>query len=224
MQSQEVAAGICGLIAVTASGYVSLSVAFEFAVGALIVWRLWVGVGYVLQSGLFFTPSCMQGEFRGGVYLFKAFVGPYRESAKECTKVIDAAKKAKLSRWSTVCIYLDNPQKVPESECRYTVGALLKKSDKSAETVYKNEGYALRSLPTVPAGITEHPFHGVLSVLLASRKVYPMLTTFSIEQGLKEEELGPFLEECVFTKDQTSWSRLRYYAPLQQNPEFRLVT
>ncbi|XP_042349815.1 testis-expressed protein 264 [Plectropomus leopardus] len=168
--------------------------------------------GYILYSGLFADITVMTGSppIRKITFAYKFKEGPY----KNCGQVFKESHSIG-PKLPCIGIFYDDPQKVPEPQCRCAVGSILSEGENKADeellNSYETSGFNVFSFPEVTHVVTtSFPHTTYFSILLGIRRVYPRLGHY-----IKERKLcaHPFLE--IYREGQ-----IQFMAPLARQGDF----
>jgi hypothetical protein len=146
----------------------------------LIFITLWIALQYF---GLFEEIKVSAGpppyQFSGRLIAYKKQKGCYSDSSalfKEVCSIVPGLVP--------IGIYLDDPTKHQKNECRYIVGALLDQQQedqqlKDQKQLLISKGFICGQLPAVDQVVYSlFPFKGIISVLIAIRRVYPRIRSY----------------------------------------------
>jgi hypothetical protein len=150
----------------------------------LICITLWIALQYF---GLFVEIEVSAGpppyQFGGRLMAYKKQKGCYSDSSALFTEVCSI-----VPGLDTIGIYLDDPNKHQKNKCRYIVGALLEQEEDQQQEDQKFEdqkqlliskGFIFGQLPAVDHVVYSlFPFKGIISVVIAIRRVYPRIRSF----------------------------------------------
>ncbi len=122
-------------------------------------------------------------QFGGRLVAYKKQKGRYSDASalfKEVCSIVPGLE--------TIGIYLDDPNEHQKNKCRYIVGALLNKQEEEEEEDQQLEdqkklliskGFVCGQLPAVDHVVYAlFPFKGIISVVIAIRRVYPRIRSF----------------------------------------------
>ncbi|RWS22981.1 testis-expressed sequence 264 protein-like protein, partial [Leptotrombidium deliense] len=172
----------------------SLELWLLFIIIALIV----TVFGSLIFFGLFYEIEVKAGhtpiQVNGRRFAFKSFVGPYSEAGSAFTELF-ALLASKLPEFiddslTTIGVYYDDPNTVEDmNHCKYIVGVLMPNEDNALfaqiERLLSDKEYKFATLPTIDHVVhTSFPYRGALSIIIAMRRVYPMLKQFITEHNL----------------------------------------
>lgn len=186
----------------------------------------WVGVFALISLLLSFTAAAAFAVFSGLLsditvftgsppvkritFAYKYREGPYRHCGQLIKETLSVGPKL-----SGICIFYDDPKKVPGPQCRYAVGSILSEGENKADEEllksYETSGFNVFSFPEVTHVVaTSFPHRTFFSVVLGVRRVYPRL-----QQYIKERRLcaHPFLE--IYRG-----GRIQFMVPLARQGDF----
>eukprot|EP00892_Ulva_mutabilis_P006110 jgi/Ulvmu1/3871/UM018_0090.1 len=135
---------------------------------------------------VFRTVTWTSGPMEGFTYVYVDHVGPYKTVGKAFDKLLAEMKDAempvdfKYDRF--VGVYLDNPGKVPASECRARAGVIV--DDETAAAC----PLPSRTYQSQETAQTQLLYIDFLSVLIAISKAYPALQKYCKSRGDEEFE------------------------------------
>jgi hypothetical protein len=140
---------------------------------------LWIALQYF---GLFEEIEVSAGpppyQFGGRLVAYKKERGCYSDSSALFTEVCSI-----VPGLDTIGIYLDDPNK-NQKKCRYIVGALLEDQPEDQQLedqkqLLLSKGFICGQLPAVDHVVYSlFPFKGIISVVIAIRRVYPRIRSF----------------------------------------------
>ncbi|XP_013383874.1 testis-expressed protein 264-like [Lingula anatina] len=178
----------------------------------LIVAILLTVLGFLVYSGLFADIVVGAGPPPvGKLYVaYKFGKGSYKDAGYLFTEAVSIVADLRC-----IGVYYDDPDEVGLGEQRYVVGSILAEGDKEPDPAQKEEyqrrGYKFHTFPAVTNVVkTKFPYNTAISILVAIKRVYPVLG-----QYVKEKRLcaHPFVEIYDgFT--------IHFMAPLAKQDEF----
>lgn len=117
-------------------------------------------------------------EFGGRRIAYKRAKGKYNEAGSLFTEVCSLVPKL-----DSVGLYFDDPETVKDvNKCRFIVGAILGNEEPQCQQDQKllvSKGFHLALLPDVDHVVySTFPFKGIVSVVIAVRRVYPRLKEY----------------------------------------------
>jgi len=124
-------------------------------------------------------------QFGGRLVAYKKQKGSYSDSHalfKEVCSIVPGLVP--------IGIYLDDPTKHQKNECRYIVGALLDQQQedqqlKDQKQLLISKGFICGQLPAVDQVVYAlFPLKGIISVVIAVRRVYPRIISYIAEHNL----------------------------------------
>lgn len=182
-------------------------------VGFLLVLALLWGAYYLIRSGCLHNVKIWIGrpDFYELQIAYKVYKGSYMKSGEPFGMITKL-----LPNLPCINAYYDDPQKVPDEECRYICGVILSEGlDKTPDLHTlrraKEFGFKFQTFPRVDRVMkTCFPFTTSISPVVGAMKVYPRLAKF-----VKESEIHayPYLEIC---KDGV----IHYMCVMEKHEEF----
>lgn len=149
--------------------------------GAFIIFALLFG-WYI---GFFKKIKIKEKEVGGFKIVGLELTGSYTESGKTMVTV-----EKKLKKLGVICengfgIYYDDPKYVPENKCRSFVGNILEEKDFDKITELQLTGLKIDTINTAVAIVIEFPVRNSLSYMIGSMKVYPAISKYMTNKGLR---------------------------------------
>jgi len=180
--------------------------------------------------GLFEDVKVNHGEapipLTGLTVAFKCRRGPYNQSGHLFTELTgDLARLIhgkETDSLRTIGFYYDDPNEVEESRQRYAVGVIFPSSDEEdwneekiscLSTGLLEKGYRMTTLPKTDHVVyTTFPFRSYLSIVIAVKRVYPVIRAYLSRHNLCAH---PSLE--IYTED-----TIYFILPLSKQDSFYL--
>ena len=115
--------------------------------------------------------------FGGQLVAYKKAKSNYSEASPLFTEVCSITPNQK-----TFGIYLDEPNEENKDKCRFLVGVILRPESQEFESqkqLLQSKGFVCGQLPDVDHVVyTIFPFRSVISVVIAIRRVYPVIKSY----------------------------------------------
>jgi effector-binding domain-containing protein len=150
---------------------------------------------FLLYSGYFYRHAITRGVPNSlpRRFAYKIFIGPYENVGSAFKDLMSIAPNLTLFG-----CYYDDPDEVPNERLRSAIACCLpddKTKEAKIEKLLEESGYNIETFPKcTDALITHHPFRNMLSILFATRKVYPSLIEHIKKHTETINRVGPFIE------------------------------
>ena len=153
-------------------------------------------LSFMAYSGFFAKVEIVEKEVGPYTFVGKEYIGNYKNSGVHQDSIFNDLLNRKLNIEEGFGIYRDDPEKVPEDECRFMVGCILSDKDTIRKVELERSGYIIQKMNLTRSMLVEFPYKNVFSIFASVMKVYPALKKYTSEKGYQPVES---LE--IYTKD-----------------------
>ena len=156
-------------------------------------------LGFAAYSGFFTTVRIVEKEVGPYTFIGKEYVGNYKSSGIYQDSIYQDLLSKNLDLEEGFGIYRDDPEEVPEDECRFMVGCVLKDKDTIRRVELERAGYIIQKMNVTNSMVVEFPYKNSMSVLASVIKVYPALKEYSKEKGYQPvESLEIYTQDKIY--------------------------
>jgi hypothetical protein len=145
-------------------------------------------VGFAAYSGFFAKVEIVEKEVGPYTFIGKEYVGNYKNSGIYQDSIYNDLISKNLELEKGFGIYRDDPEQVPEDECRFMVGCVLLDKDTIRRVELKKAGYIIQKMNKTNSMVVEFPFKNSFSIIASVMKVYPALNEYIKEKGYQPAE------------------------------------
>jgi hypothetical protein len=156
-------------------------------------------LGFAAYSGFFAKVQIVEKEVGPYTFIGKEYVGNYQTSGTHQDSIYQDLLSKNLDLEKGFGIYRDNPEEVPEEECRFMVGCVLKDKDTIRRVELERAGYIIQKMNVTNSMVVEFPYKNSMSVLASVMKVYPALKEYMKEKGYQPvESLEIYTQDKIY--------------------------
>ncbi len=153
-------------------------------------------IGFAAYSGFFAKVVITEKEVGPYTFIGKEYIGNYKNSGVHQDSIYQDLISRNLEIETGFGIYRDDPEEVPEEECRFMVGCVLKDKDTIRRVELERTGYIIQKMNVTNSMVVEFPYKNSISILASVIKVYPALKEY-----MKEKSYQPVESLEIYTKD-----------------------
>lgn len=153
-------------------------------------------VGFAAYSGFFATVEIVEKEVGPYTFVGKEYMGNYKNSGAHQDSIYKDLLSKNFDVDEGFGIYRDDPEEVPEDECRFMVGCVLSDKDTIRKVELKKAGYIIQRMHVTNSMVVEFPYKNTMSIFASVMKVYPALDEYINKKGYQ-----PLESLEIYTKD-----------------------
>ena len=148
-------------------------------------------IAMLFRVGVFSKLTYVQKPFPLKYFLYLEHLGPYSKVYQVFQNINNNCVPHFKGLKTIAGVFYDSPSDViDQNHCRACCGVFIEESEKEAALQFaaKNPLYKFKEFPATECVSTTFSYHGVLTHILMSNKVYPGLTQYALQNGLVKVE------------------------------------